>query len=258
MTPPYNFLITECIPMTLFITSSPYIDGAPRAILSNRNHFIDRIRAVLPQNPSVLFVCSNPDDHEMTCRFAAETTGAFLEAGIAFSGYQVLDGTNAHQAYGMIMHSDLIVLAGGHVPTQNAFFRKIRLRHMLHNFHGTVLGISAGSMNMAGTVYAQPEECGESLDPNFQLFVPGLNLTWVNILPHCQKAMHYQLDGKRLYEDITYPHSMGHCFFALPDNSYFYQDDNRLLLCGKAYRLKDGILEQLTRDEDVLDMAELN
>ena len=70
--------------MTLFITSSPYIDGAPRAILSNQNEFIDRIRAVLPGNPQALFICADPDDHDGTCRFAAETTGAFAEAGIGY------------------------------------------------------------------------------------------------------------------------------------------------------------------------------
>ena len=244
--------------MTLFITSSPYIDGADRAILNPANGFLDRLRAALPEHPRALFICSDPDSHDMTCGFANDTASAFREAGIEFSELHVLDGSNAHKAYGLIMHSDLIVLAGGHVPTQNAFFRKIRLRHMLRNFKGTVMGISAGSMNMAGTVYVQPEECGESLDPNFRLFVPGLNLTHVNILPHCQKAMHYELDGKRLYEDITYPHSMGHSFYALPDGSYFYQDEQELLLCGKAYRLKNGILELLTLDGEVLNMAEMD
>lgn len=243
--------------MTLFITSSPFIDGAPRAILSNENEFIDRIRAVLPDNPRVLFVCSDPDDHEGTCRFAAETTGAFCEAGIAFSSYQVLDWSNAGRAYSLVQHSDFIVLSGGHVPTQNAFFRKIRLRHILRHFHGTVMGISAGSMNMADIVYAQPEAPGES-DPDFEIFLPGLGLTGVNILPHCQKAMHYMLDGQRLYEDITYPQSMGQTFFALPDGSYFYQDDEGLLLCGKSYRLQNGILELLTVDGECLDMAELD
>ena len=50
---------------------------------------------------------------------------------------------------------------------------------------------------------------------------------------------------------------MGRCFFALPDNSYFFQDEDGLLLCGKAYRIKDGILELLTRDGQVLDMEVL-
>ena len=242
--------------MQCFITSSPFIDEAPRAILAPENEFIDRIRAVLPRNPRVLFVCSDPRDHEGTCQFAAITTAAFAEAGIAFSSYQVLDGTTAHRAYAMVSHSDFIVLSGGHVPTQNAFFRKIRLRHLLHKFQGTVMGISAGSMNMADTVYVQPEEPGESV-PEFRRFAPGLGLTPVNILPHYQKVKDNYLDGKRLYEDVTFADSMGHEFFVLPDNSYFYQDDEGLLLCGEAFRLKDGILELLTLNGEVLDMSQL-
>lgn len=238
--------------MTLFVTSSPFVEDAPHAILSNANGFIDRIRGCLPANPNVVFVCSDPKDHDGTCQFAAITTAAFAEAGIAFGSYQVLDGTTVHKAHGMIAHCDFVVLSGGHVPTQNAFFRKIRMRHLLHNFQGTVMGISAGSMNMAGTVYMQPEEEGESV-PEFRRFAPGLALTPVNILPHYQKAKDYIIDGKRLYEDVTFADSMGHEFFMLPDNSYFYQDNQGLLLCGKAYRLRDGIVEQLTDDEDVLD-----
>ena len=243
--------------MTLFVTSSPFIDGVAPATLSNANGFVDRIRGCLPAHPNVVFVASDPRDHAGTCQFAAITTAAFADAGIAFSGYQVLDGTSVHRAYGMVSHCDLVVLCGGHVPTQNAFFRKIRLRHILHNFKGTVMGISAGSMNMAGIVYVQPEEPGESV-PEFRRFAPGLALTPVNILPHYQKAKDYWLDGKRLYEDITFADSMGHEFFCLPDNSYFYQNEDTLLLCGKAYRIKNGILELITVDGEVLDMVQLN
>ena len=239
--------------MNLFITSSPFIDGAPRAILSERNGFIPRIRACLPEHPHVVFVASDPEDHGGTCSFAAITCAAFAEIGIPFASYQVLDGESASRAYSMITHSDFLVLCGGHVPTENAFFRKIRLRHILKHFQGTVMGISAGSMNMAQTVYVQPEEPGES-SADFVRFAPGLGLTEVNILPHYQKVKDNILDGLRLYEDITYADSMGHEFFVLPDNSYFYQDEDGLLLCGEGYRLRDGILELLTVEDEVLDM----
>ena len=247
----------EVLTMNLFVTSSPFIDGADRAVLSPANGFIENIRRVLPANPRVLFICSNPEDHYMTCCFAAETTAAFCAAGIPFSSYQVLDGSNAGKAYPMIRHSDFIVLSGGHVPTQNAFFRKIRLRHMLKHFPGTVMGISAGSMNSADMVYIQPEEPGESA-PEFQRFAPGLGLTGVNICPHYQKVKENILDGLRLVEDITYADSMGNCFFALPDNSYFYQDEHQLLLFGEAYRIRDGILEQICENDEILDISELD
>ena len=64
------------------------------------------------------------------------------------------------------------------------------------------------------------------------------------------------LDGLRLFEDITYPDSQGNTFFALPDGSYFYQNDDTLLLFGEAYLLRDGELSQLTRSGDCLDMAD--
>ena len=242
--------------MTVFVTSSPFIDGADRAILSEANGFVDRIREALPENPNVVFVASNPEDHRGTCEFAAITTAAFAEKGIHFGSYQILSDQTAGRAYALVSHSDLLVLCGGHVPTQNAFFRKIRLRHQMNKYQGVVLGISAGSMNMAQEVYSQPEEPGESA-PEFPRFLPGLGLTWVNILPHCQKARYYTIDGKRLYEDVTFADSMGRTFFALPDGSYFLQEEDRLLLCGESYRIRDGIMEMLTLQGECLDMEYL-
>ena len=50
---------------------------------------------------------------------------------------------------------------------------------------------------------------------------------------------------------------MGHEFYVLPDGSYIYQDEESLLLCGEGYRIKDGILEMLTEEEETLDLTQL-
>ena len=242
--------------MVVFITASPFIDGAERALLNPENQFLDRMYAVLPPNPRVLFVTSNPDDHTGTCRFGADVFCAFAEANITFSRYTVLDGTNAASAKKLVHSSDLIIFAGGHVPTQNAFLNAIRMRELLKDYDGVVMGISAGSMNLAHPVYAQPEEPGES-SPKFKRFLPGLALTKYQILPHYQKVKDYFLDGRRLYEDITFADSMGNSFIVLPDGSYIYQDHEETTLLGKAYRLKNGVLEQLTPDEGILNLRKL-
>ena len=244
--------------MNVFITSSPYLDGADRAILNPENQFISRLRQALPEFPRALFIASDPRQHDLTCSFGMDTTIAFCQAGIPFSAFRVLDGTNADDAADLVADSDLIVLAGGHVPTQNAFFQEICLREILEDFDGTVMGISAGSMNLADTVYVQPEEEGEGIDPDFERFAPGLGLTDVNILPHYQKVKDNILDGMRLFEDITYADSMDNTFFALPDGSYFYQNDDELLLCGEAYLLRDGELQMLTRSGDCLNMEDFH
>lgn len=241
--------------MTVFITSSPYVENADRAILSNANDFIDRIREALPPEPRALFLCSDPEDHHRTCRFGADTVAAFNLADIPFGSYTVLDGTNGQEAPSLIEQADFIILAGGHVPTQNRFFRDIGLRELLEGFGGVVMGISAGSMNASDVVYAQPELEGES-DPEFPRFLPGLGLTDVNLLPHYQQVKDYLLDGRRLFEDITYDDSWGQMFFALPDNSYFYQDETCLLLCGEAWCIRDGHCEKICENGQVLDMSE--
>lgn len=243
--------------MILYLTSSPCVDGADRAILNPANGFLQRLKADLPANPRCLFIASNPKDRPGTCEFGSHMFLAFAEAGMPFSAYQVLDGQNSHEAAEMIAASDLIILAGGHVPTQNQFFRDIRLKELLEDYPGVILGISAGSMNCAAMVYAQPEEPGESLNPDYRRFLPGLELTKLRILPHYQKAKHMILDGQLLYEDITYYDSYGHTFYALPDGSYFYIHDEHTLLCGKAYRLRNGILELMTEDDEMLSFPEM-
>ena len=243
--------------MTVFLTSSPFVDGADRAVLSNANGFVDRIREALPPFCRALFVCSDPERHDLTCQFGTDMVSAFGDEGMYFSRYAVLDGTNADEAEELVAQSDFIVLAGGHVPTQNAFFRDIHLREILEGYEGVVMGISAGSMNCADEVYVQPEEEGES-DPDFQRFAAGLGLTGVNVLPHYQKVKDNILDRRRLFEDSNDADSWGHTFFAIPDGSYFCQDDEQLLLFGESYLIRDGALEPLTEDGEVLDMAELD
>lgn len=237
--------------MIAFITSSPFREDVDRPTFSNENGFMDRIRAALPEYPRCLYICSSPDRHDLNCRFGADIFMAFANMGIHFSCYQVLDNENADRAGELTQNADLIVLAGGHVPTQNAFFQKIGLRELLKNHPGVAMGISAGSMNSADVVYSQPEEEGES-DPRFARFLPGLGLTNVQILPHYQKVKDWWLDGKRLFEDITYADSMGHTFYALPDFSYVISDGETDTLYGEVYLVRDGQLSPLTRHGETM------
>ena len=237
--------------MITFLTSSPFREDTDRPSFSNLNGFVDRLRGCLPPNPRCLYICSSPDRPDLNCRFGADLFMAFANSGIHFRSYEVLDSRNAHQAPQLISNSNLIVLAGGHVPTQNAFFQRIGLRQLLQNYTGVVMGISAGSMNSADVVYSQPEESGESA-PEFQRFLPGLGLTRAQVLPHYQKCKDMWLDGKRLFEDITYADSVGHAFYALPDFSYIVDDGRFSTLFGEGYRIKNGILERLTSHGDAL------
>ena len=61
---------------------------------------------------------------------------------------------NAEEIGSLLPQSGFVMLCGGHVPTQNHFFAQLGLPGLFHNYHGIVLGVSAGSMNAARLVYA--------------------------------------------------------------------------------------------------------
>lgn len=240
--------------MTVFMTSSPCVIGAERAILSPDNGFIENLKASLPPRVRALFVCADPDNHGETDAFARDFTAAFREAGIDITSSAVLDSRYNDRARLLIWQSDLIVLSGGHVPTQNLYFQKIQLSRLLKNYQGTILGISAGSMNCARRVYAQPEAPGES-SPDFRRWYPGLGLSEINILPHYQQVKDNLLDGRRLFEDITYLDSVGHSFLSLVDGSYLLEKDGQTTLFGQAYAMIDGKFFPLSLPGDIVPLG---
>lgn len=236
--------------MTCFLTSSHNVPGKPD--LNPLNGFADELRGAIPHPCRALFVCSSPDDYEKTDLYSEANLSSFTVCGYVFSDAQILDRRNQGQAAELVRNADLIVLMGGHVPTQNKFFAEIGLRELLEGYDGVVVGISAGSMNSADLVYAQPELEGEAVSPDYQRFLPGLGLTKTMILPHYQTVKDDVLDGMRLFEDITYGDSIGRKFYVLPDGSYLYIHDGREELRGEAWLIQDGAMQKISENGDVV------
>ncbi len=234
--------------MILYLTSSPCVIGADMALLTPQNNFLSHIKLDIHPGSKCLYIASSPDDPEANRHYSWDLYTAFAEAGMLFREMHILQRENMTDAKALIHWSDVIILAGGHVPTQNDFFAELQLRDMLRDYPGVVIGISAGSMNCAREVYAQPEMQGETLDPTYRRFVPGLDLTEIQILPHYQQVKDDLLDGKRLYEDITFDDSCGHRFLVLPDGSYVCVRNGVTMLYGEAYWLSDKHMRKICTD----------
>lgn len=236
--------------MTCFFTSSPMVPDT--LDLNPANSFIHELHLALPYPCRTLYICSDPDDWEKTDLYAAGTAEAMERAGFAFSAFDVLDGRDPDGGADLIDSADLIILCGGHVPTQNAFFREIGLKNMLRGFDGVLMGISAGSMNSASVVYAHPELEGEAVDPDYARFLPGLGLTEANILPHYNTIAGDTLDGLDLFDDIAIPDSAGRTFYVLPDGSYILSRNGKEELRGETWIIRDGEMEKVSEDEDIV------
>ena len=131
------------------------------------------------------------------------------------------------------------------------FFAQLGLPGLFHNYHGIMLGVSAGSMNAAHIVYAAPEEPGEAADPHYSRWMNGLGLTETRILPHYQFIRDHVLDGQKV-EDIALADSKKRHFLALPDGSYILCADGSEALYGRGWYFADGMMEEINEDEDVL------
>ena len=239
--------------MTLFLTSSPCDDNVPKGcelpcVYFERNEFVANLRKYVAPGGCLLVIAAWPDDHARNDEMAQTFAGCFAWHGMGFSQVDVLDRRNVERADELVAASDVILLAGGHVPTENAFFKAIGLRELLVGYKGVIMGVSAGSMNAADTVYVQPEEAGEAVDPHFVRWTQGLGLTDKNILPHYNMVKDNILDGLRLFEDVTYPDSAGHPLYVLPDGSYILEADGASTLYGEAYLLHNGVMEYICRE----------
>lgn len=180
---------------------------------------------------------------------AWEMRECFERAKMPFAHYEVLDRRTQRFAARMLRNVHLIILCGGHVPTENKFFHELKLRERLAGFDGVLLTISAGSMNCADVVYSAPELPGEAIDPEYKVYLKGLGLTDINILPHFQNLRSAKIDGHRLLQDVVAFHSFRHPVYCLPDGSYFLITENKTELRGLAYKMYLGELKQICSDK---------
>lgn len=244
--------------MIIFLTSSPTgpLDGSRKVDgLDHKNQFVEHLKKYWKENSRCCIIAASPDAYFQNDEMCEFFENAFLKEHFSMQCFHLIDRRYT-ELLDDLHHYDVILLGGGHVPTQNQFFKDIALREKMKGFQGIVIGISAGSMNGADLVYCQPEEEGEAIDPHFQRWIKGLNLTKINIIPHYQMVKDRYLDGMRLYEDITYKDSQGHQFIVLVDGSYVLIDAQEYVY-GESYVISDGQIRLLCDEDEYKEIVSL-
>lgn len=222
----------------------------------NENGILDIIKKLTPKQDNFVFVASVEDNYLATDIYATVTINSFKQT-FPFKNYIVLDGRTKDSAKEIIESADFIFLCGGHVPTQNKFFNNINLAEIIKNAKGLIVGGSAGSMNCAETVYAQPELEGESLDPNYKKYIKGLGLTKISILPHFEERHDDMLDGKSILNEISLPDSFIRPFIAYSDGAYIYDNGVTQTVYGKATLFENGKMTEISKQNSVTDITNL-
>ena len=246
--------------MKLFLTSSPigiYRSEEPLNYsgFNPANGMVEALREYWKDDSGCLLISAFPDEYELNDRMRADYERIVKDSGLPITCMDLCDARNGHEKAEALQSYDFVILGGGHVPTEITFFRSIGLTERFNGFTGIVMGISAGTMNCARIVYAQPEMPGEASDPSYERFIPGLGLTEYNILPHYNAVKNDIIDGMRLIEDIAFGDSFGHTFYAITDGSYLLQTEDRAEIRGEAYMIRDGRIEQICSNGEVFRIA---
>ena len=243
--------------MKLLLTSSPigiYRSDEPLDYrgFNPANGMVEELHRSWGKDARCILISAFPDEYEVNDRMRNDFEEIIRDTGLSISCLDICDTRNGREKADALHSYDFVILGGGHVPTENAFFEEIGLAERFRGYQGIVMGISAGTMNCARVVYAQPELPGEATDPAYQRFIPGLDLTEYNLLPHYNAVKNDWLDGMRLMEDITCADSFGRTFYAITDGSYLLQTDEGAQLRGEAYMIRDGVIRQICSNGSIL------
>ena len=218
--------------------------------MSNENGIVNQLKESLKGTNKVVFISSDIDSTpESISSYARIFFDSMKMVGIKFNEYLIIEGTNYDKASEYIEGADLVFLCGGDTYNQNILFSKMKLKQILSNYSGIVMGQSAGALNMATNVFNSPEE-KEKSEP---MYFDGLGLTTINIEPH------FELDDTNFNEDELYQRaavikeSFNRPIYGQCNGSHIYiNEDNVATIYGETYLIHNGKIEKICDNQKSL------
>lgn len=218
--------------------------------IDNTNGIVNQIKQLIDNKNAILYIAASPNDNEKIDIYANLLFDALRLSGIAFSEYLVLDSRTKNNASEYVKKANIVFLSGGDTYIENEFFKQIHLKELLQDFDGIVIGQSAGSINMAESVYNSPEVGDLSLP----IYYEGLGLTNINIEPHFILDTIGFDDMKMYQRKHQLEESKKRPIYALCDGAHILETDESITVYGKAFLIKDGIITQISGNKQTFNI----
>ncbi len=235
--------------MVVYLTSSfikyQEVDSYKKEEPMDPYGFLDDLKKEWPADASLLYVPCDPDAEKENENQKQRVLDAFEFAGLQVKEVKMLGMEKGQALKKLVSNSNVIYLAGGHAPTQLSYMKKIGLKEALADYDGVVIGLSAGSVNAAYSVYHMPELEGEAVDPDYVRFRGGLDLTNIQMIPHADIIKKASLDSKDYIKEIIIPDSYGRRFYLVKDGSYFKVKNGKTKFKGSGEIVEDGEIKPL-------------
>ena len=209
-------------------------NGERKAVRLDNVDLVANLKSEIEKYDNLVFICSTPDDYEKNDSFASVITKSLSLSGLKFAMSDLIDSRNWLFTKSLVTNADLIVLLGGDPLEQMEFFNSIELKEKLKHFNGCLLGISAGTINMANKAY-----CSKDDDIEESLIYNGLGLVDISVEPH------FDASNLSRINDVLIPDSQKTSFIAIPDESFILVKEGNAQIYGDAYLFKDGAYNKI-------------
>lgn len=194
---------------------------------------VERLKEELVVRDSLVFISAWPSDYESNDNDSTGMHGMFAECDMPFSRYDVIDNRTApSDARRLIQEASCIFLMGGHAVRQFRLMREKEIINEIRKSSAIILGVSAGSINMA----RHSVDIWESLMP-----YDGLGLANITV-----KA-HFDLENKELLQTLQQV-SMRVPVCAMEDESAIFVKDGCAAYTGRIHWINEGIICPLSQD----------
>lgn len=186
------------------------------------------------QRKRFAFIASEFENlHDKTDGYYRFFLNMFEEKGIHFDESYVVDSRMAMEdAQRAVETADVVWLSGGDTPTEFRYLQQYGLDKILKQHDGVIIGMSAGSINMADTAV-----CTLSCGHREQLVYKALGCVDIHVEPHFVRnsVSNELLELSKEYE-----------FYGLCDESCIVFCNEIMELYGEIYRITNGSIEQVS------------
>ena len=193
------------------------------------HHFPDeiaeRLRRELTERESIVFITACPAEYAQNDDDCDGMHQMFAEIGIPFERHCVIDDrTEPLLAQKLVRDADCIFLMGGGAcADQLGLIRRKGCLEILTYSRAAILGVSAGSMNMAKVTV----DHHDSMEP-----FEGLGFTDLTVICHCDPEDSWRLEqALRMSEDRV--------VYAMEDMSAFFIKDGDIDIVGTIRRIEN-------------------
>ena len=142
------------------------------------------LKTYIKTGMNFVFVASEFENiYEKTDWYCNRFLKMFSDCGIAFGSVDVIDSRMSREAaQDTIRNADVLWLAGGDTPTQFAYLESYGLIPCIREQKGVIIGMSAGSINMAKTAV-----CTLTCEHDKLEIYEALGLVEFSVEPHLDK-----------------------------------------------------------------------